>query len=156
METESVARNHRVLIVDDTAAIHEDFKKIMVPANESSDAFEMADASLFGSPDNGATEADFEVTSAYQGEEAVAAVREAVKAGRPFAMAFVDVRMPPGMDGIETTEKMWQADPDPRTILGRTSEKGWDPPTAWSSSKSRLIPSKCCKWPALWRKSGGS
>jgi len=117
METESVARNHRVLIVDDTAAIHEDFKKIMVPANESSDAFEMADASLFGSPDNGATEADFEVTSAYQGEEAVAAVREAVKAGRPFAMAFVDVRMPPGMDGIETTEKMWQADPDLQIIL---------------------------------------
>jgi PAS domain S-box-containing protein len=117
METESIARNHRILIVDDTAAIHEDFKKIMVPSSEPADPFDLADASLFGSTDSGQTEVDFEVTSAYQGEEAVAAVREAVKAGRPFAMAFVDVRMPPGMDGIETTEKMWQADPDLQIII---------------------------------------
>ncbi len=117
METESIARNHRILIVDDTVAIHEDFKKIIVPVRRSADPFELADASLFGSADHGQTDADFEMTSVYQGEDAVAAVREAVKAGRPFAMAFVDVRMPPGMDGIETTEQIWQADPDLQIIL---------------------------------------
>ena len=118
MEIDSIPRNHRILIVDDTAAIHEDFKKILMRSEPAGNEFELADATLFGSPNNGsAPDSDFEITSVYQGEDAVVAVREAVKAGRPFAMAFVDVRMPPGMDGIETTEQLLQVDPDLQIIL---------------------------------------
>ncbi|HWY29682.1 MAG TPA: response regulator, partial [Candidatus Acidoferrum sp.] len=118
MGIESITRNHRILIVDDTAAIHEDFKKILMRSEPAGNEFELADATLFGSPNNGsAPDSDFEITSVYQGEDAVVAVREAVKAGRPFAMAFVDVRMPPGMDGIETTEQLLQVDPDLQIIL---------------------------------------
>ena len=118
MEIESISRNHRILIVDDSSAIHEDFKKILVRSSSAGNDFEINDAILFGSSETGnEPDQDFELTSAYQGEEAIVAVREALKAGRPFAMAFVDVRMPPGMDGIETIEKLWQADPDLQVIL---------------------------------------
>src|SRR6266567_4515164 len=97
MEIESITSNHRILIVDDSAAIHDDFKKILVRSGADSSDFEKAEASLFGPPETGDEhDQDFELTSAFQGEDALVAVREAVKAGRPFAMAFVDVRMPPG------------------------------------------------------------
>ena len=118
MEIESIASNHRILIVDDSAPIHDDFKKILVRSSPAGSDFEKAEASLFGPPETGDEhDQDFELTSAFQGEDALVAVREAVKAGQPFAMAFVDVRMPPGWDGIETTEQLWKADPDLQIIL---------------------------------------
>jgi PAS domain S-box-containing protein len=118
MKIESPARNRRILIVDDSPAIHDDFKKILVRCNPTGNDFESAEASLFGPPETRAgDEQDFELASAFQGEEALTAVRAAVKADRPFAIAFVDVRMPPGWDGIETIVQLWQADPDLQIIL---------------------------------------
>ena len=118
MKTESPVRNRRILIVDDSPAIHDDFKKILVRSNPAGNDFASAEASLFGPPEARAgDEQDFELSSAFQGEEALAAVKAAVKADRPFAMAFVDVRMPPGWDGIETIVRLWQVDPDLQIIL---------------------------------------
>ena len=118
MKVESPARNRRILIVDDSPAIHDDFKKILVRCNPAGNDLESAEASLFGpSEAGGGDEQDFELASAFQGEEALATVRAAVKAGRPFAMAFVDVRMPPGWDGIETIVQLWRVDPDLQIIL---------------------------------------
>jgi signal transduction histidine kinase len=59
----------------------------------------------------------FEVDSAFQGEEGLQRVSAALKEGRPYAVAFVDVRMPPGMDGVETTERLWREDPDLQVVL---------------------------------------
>src|SRR6185436_11716240 len=59
----------------------------------------------------------FEVVSAYQGQEGVLLAAKALEAGRPYAMAFVDVRMPPGWDGVETTGKLWELDPNLQVIL---------------------------------------
>jgi two-component system, cell cycle sensor histidine kinase and response regulator CckA len=118
MKIESLAANHRILIVDDSPAIHDDFKKILVRSNGAVTEFEKAEAGLFGAEEAGEKPCqDFELASAFQGEEALAAVGAAVKAGRPFALAFVDVRMPPGWDGIETTAKLWEADPDLQIVL---------------------------------------
>ncbi len=118
MKVESPARNRRILIVDDSPAIHDDFKKILVRSNPAGSDLESAEASLFGpSETGGGDEEDFELTSAFQGEEALAMVRAAVQAGHSFAMAFVDVRMPPGWDGIETIVQLWRVDPDLQIIL---------------------------------------
>ena len=118
MEIKSITRNRRILIVDDSPAIHDDFKKILVRCNLAGNDFEKAEASLFGPPETvDGHDQDFELVSAFQGEDAIVAVSKAVKTGRPFAMAFVDVRMPPGLDGIETTERLWKADPDLQIIL---------------------------------------
>ena len=142
MEIESIASNHRILIVDDSAPIHDDFKKILVRSSSTGDNdFEKAEASLFGPSETGDEhDQDFELTDAYQGEDALAAVREAVKAGRPFAMAFVDVRMPPGWDGIETTLQLWKADPDLQIILCTAySDYSWRDVHARLGATDRMV-----------------
>ena len=55
---------------------------------------------------------DFSLDSAYQGQEGLAKIKKARDEGNPYAMAFVDVRMPPGWDGIETTAHLWEVEPD--------------------------------------------
>ena len=141
MEIESITRNRRILIVDDSSAIHDDFKKILVRCGDGGNDFEKAEASLFGPPESGnEPDQDFELTSAFQGEDAIVAVSEAVKAGRPFAMAFVDVRMPPGLDGIETTERLWKADPDLQIILCTAySDYSWKDVHARLGSTDRMV-----------------
>jgi two-component system, cell cycle sensor histidine kinase and response regulator CckA len=141
MEIESSARNRRILIVDDSAAIHDDFRKILVRSSQDERDFEQAEASLFGPPEAGSEpEQDFELTSAYQGEDAMVTVCEAVKAGRPFAMAFVDIRMPPGLDGIETTEQLWKADPDLQIILCTAySDYSWKDVHARLGATDRMV-----------------
>ena len=59
----------------------------------------------------------YELDSAQQGEEGIDKVFAALQEELPFALAFVDVRMPPGIDGIETTEKMFQIDPRLHVVI---------------------------------------
>ena len=98
--------NRRILIVDDNRAIHSDFSKILSGDNTGKNATAMETA-LFGEPAEGPRETvEFELASAYQGAEAFELVKQAEAAGRPYAMVFMDVWMPPGWDGIETTERL--------------------------------------------------
>ena len=105
----STPANRRVLLVDDLPSIHEDFRKILCPAGATTD-LDADEALLFGEPTSTAS-IRFEMDSAYQGVEALEKVRASLLAARPFAMAFIDMRMPPGWDGVETAEHLWQADP---------------------------------------------
>jgi len=141
MKIETMPRNRRILIVDDSPTIHEDFKKILVRSITAGNDFAKAEAGLFGPPDgDGHDDQDFELTSAFQGEDALATVEKAVKAGRPFAMAFVDVRMPPGWDGIETTTRLWQADPDLQIVLCTAySDYSWKALRAQIGATDRLV-----------------
>ncbi|MHC4375255.1 MAG: response regulator [Planctomycetota bacterium] len=120
--------NRRILIVDDTAQIHEDFDKILLSGGDAggagSEVDDLLDAFLGGdepapaAPTQSApVEADWEVVHARQGEEALQLVREARAEQRPFAMAFVDVRMPPGWDGVETLGHIWKEEPDLQAVL---------------------------------------
>jgi PAS domain S-box-containing protein len=102
--------NRRILVVDDNQAIHADFRKIFCTDAESK--VEAAEAVLFGEAPRAKREVGFELEFASQGQEALDLVNRALKAGRPYAMAFMDVRMPPGWDGIETISRIWQVDPD--------------------------------------------
>jgi signal transduction histidine kinase len=105
----------RVLVVDDNAAIHQDFQRILCPPLEG-EALLAMEAELFGhAPAPQAP--SFEVDSAFQGEEGIARVRAAVREGRPYTLAFVDIRMPPGLDGVETTARLWEEDPDLQVVL---------------------------------------
>lgn len=105
---------HRILIVDDNLAIHEDFKKVLL-----ADAFTEIDASearLFGEVPPVAT-IRYELDFAFQGEEGLTKVGQALNENRPFSMAFVDMRMPPGWDGVETISRIWLKDPDIQIAL---------------------------------------
>jgi PAS domain S-box-containing protein len=107
----------RILLVDDNRAIHEDFRKILCPNLTTATALEKSEEDLFPPEKEKARVLQYEVDSAYQGQEAVAMVEKALESGRPYAMAFVDVRMPPGWDGVETTRKMQEIDPDIQVVI---------------------------------------
>jgi two-component system, cell cycle sensor histidine kinase and response regulator CckA len=110
-------RNRRVLIIDDNRAIHDDFRKILAPGECTSSAIEDTAALVFGGEVKKVAPPQFEVDSAYQGQEGFALVKKARAERRPYAMAFVDMRMPPGWDGNETTRKIWEIDPDLQIVI---------------------------------------
>ncbi len=110
-------KNRRILIIDDNRAIHDDFRKILSPANVTRAALDAAETALFGEPTDLIRQISFDVDSAYQGEEGVLLVQKALEAGYPYALAFVDVRMPPGWDGVETTAKIWEPDPEIQIVI---------------------------------------
>lgn len=111
----NTAGNRRILLVDDTASIHANFRKILTarPATQRLDEIEAA----LGGPPVAAPDEGFELDCAFQGREGLAMVEAAVQARRPYALAFVDMRMPPGWDGLETVERLWQADPRLQVVI---------------------------------------
>ncbi|WP_454846452.1 putative bifunctional diguanylate cyclase/phosphodiesterase [Pseudomonas farris] len=109
MKTPFVQANRRILIIDDTPSIHQDFRKILGPDTDDEQTLAGTEAALFGNPQS--ARLVFQLDSAYQGEEALELVKRAQAQGRPYAMAFTDMRMPPGWDGLETIERLWKADP---------------------------------------------
>jgi diguanylate cyclase len=111
--------NRRILVIDDNAAIHQDFRKVLGTQTEHSAqaALDVLEANLFGDAVVAAARPNFEVDSAHQGQEGVAMARQALAEGRPYSMAFVDMRMPPGWDGLQTIEHLWAADPDVQVVI---------------------------------------
>ncbi|HYC69585.1 MAG TPA: response regulator [Opitutaceae bacterium] len=133
------AGNRRIIVIDDNPAIHNDIRKILCPAaNAEGENVDALAAELFGeAPEPARLPAGtFNVDSAFQGREGLEQIRAAAARGEPYAMAFVDVRMPPGWDGVETTEHLWQADPDLQVVIC----------TAYSD----------CSWDEMLRRIGGS
>jgi|WetSurMetagenome_2_1015567.scaffolds.fasta_scaffold24311_2 diguanylate cyclase len=103
----------RLLIVDDNEAIHNDLKKILLARADADLAAD--EAILFGQAHG--HEARFTIDSAFQGQEGLAFVESAATSRRPYAVAFVDMRMPPGWDGVQTIEHLWKVDPDLQVIM---------------------------------------
>lgn len=106
--------SHRILIVDDNPAIHADFQKVF--AIQPAELPDLDDFDTEVVEKDSAIEA-LRFASAHQGREAVEMVREAMEAGDPFALAFVDMRMPPGMDGLETISELWKIDPELQVVI---------------------------------------
>jgi diguanylate cyclase (GGDEF)-like protein/PAS domain S-box-containing protein len=132
-------QNRRVLLVDDLPAIHDDFRKVLAPAAPPADLAE-DEALLFGAPLPASQGLVFEMDSAFQGAEALAKVRAARAAGTPYAMAFIDVRMPPGWDGIETVERLWEEDPELQVVLCTAySDHSWPAVLARLNVRDRLL-----------------
>ena len=115
----SKPENRRILVIDDNAAIQADYRKILGNGREGAAPASEARAAFFGEPAPGAAPASsgYELESAYQGEEGLARVREALAARKPYALAFVDVRMPPGLDGVETASQLFALDPELQVVL---------------------------------------
>lgn len=112
------APNRRILLIDDNTAIHEDFKKTLAAENDVSKSFDAAKAAFFGeAPRTTPEAASFEIDSAFQGQEGLEMIRAARAEGRPYALTFVDVRMPPGWDGVETIAKIWGIDEHVQTVI---------------------------------------
>lgn len=115
MNANSGRANRRILIVDDTTSIHQDFRKILCADADGEPSLDTLEQTLFGTTT--VARQAFILDSAYQGQEALDLVNRALAANAPYAMAFIDMRMPPGWDGLQTIEQLWNVDPNLQIAL---------------------------------------
>ena len=135
----------RILLVDDNEAIHEDIEAILLSHQmDLDDELQELEGSLFGG--SVSTNADvlekiqYQIDHAYQGEEAIRMVREAAENGSPYSLVFMDVRMPPGMDGIEAIQQIWKNYPYIEMVICTAySDYSWDEIVQNLGSSDKLL-----------------
>ncbi|NGP87957.1 response regulator [Fodinibius halophilus] len=116
-----MGHNH-ILIVDDNESIHEDIETILSNSSGDSDPeLQQIEDDLFSDMSEHKEEAvaqvDYEIDHAYQGEEAVDMVAEAQEKNNPYSLVFMDIRMPPGIDGIQAIKKIWENYPYTEVVI---------------------------------------
>jgi len=120
---------HKVLqaLVNLNPSIHDDIRKILASAQTRHPGLERAKAAVLGESLNLPQGISFVVHSALQGAQGLEMVQRALKAGQPYALAFVDMRMPPGWDGVTTLTELWKTDPNLQVIICTAySDYSWD------------------------------
>jgi CheY-like chemotaxis protein len=130
----------RVLVIDDAVGIHEDIRRVLAGPKqfEKLDALEATLMAMHEEKPQPAV--GFEIDSAFQGEDGVAMVRQANAAGRPYALAFIDMRMPPGIDGRETIRQLWEIDSDLQVVVCTAfSDYTWDQIAATTGPTTRVV-----------------
>lgn len=131
--------NRRVLLIDDTPSIHDDYRKILAPVADASPDLDLLEAAIFGTdakPDIPC----FELSSAYSGQQGLEMVQQSIVEQRPFALAFVDMRMPQGWDGVETIEHLWSVDPRLQVVICTAyTDYSWGELLARLESRDRLL-----------------
>jgi DNA-binding LytR/AlgR family response regulator len=132
--------HRRILVIDDNQAIHEDFRKIFGGSSEGEAALSEAETALFDEPASDTVRIEFKIDSAFQGQEGLALVQKAQKEDRPYSLIFVDGRMPPGWDGIETTSRIWDVDPEVQIVICTAySDYSWDEMVAKLPKSDQLL-----------------
>lgn len=131
-----IPENRRVLTIDDNPSIHEDYRKVLGAAQRSlsnSDELDSAAAAFFGDEDEPRKKKvafggeGFDIDSAFQGQQGLEKVKKSIDNDQPYSVAFIDVRMPPGWNGIETAQKIWEVDPDlPIVLCTAYTDYSWD------------------------------
>lgn len=113
----SAMDNRRILMIDDNESIHEDFRKIFLSGASADEELEDLRGAFLGAESTSETTPTYDLEFALQGQDGWQKACQAVESGCPFAMAFVDGRMPPGWDGIKTIQHLWDADPDLQVVI---------------------------------------
>ena len=136
---DATQHNLRVLVVDDNLAIHEDFRKIL-QAKAGDESVDQVRVELFDDPPPLQALERFELDHANQGQDALTLVQLAREEGRPYAVAFVDMRMPPGWDGLETIEHIWKVDAGIQVVICTAySDQPWDEITKRIGRDDKLL-----------------
>jgi diguanylate cyclase (GGDEF)-like protein len=118
-------KTFRIIIIDDNPAIHLDFIKILKKTTPSE--LEALRAEMFGNKKEKDYLPQFEIDVASQGQEGVMRIEEALHEKRPYSLAFVDIRMPPGWDGIETIKHIWALDKSIQIVICTAySDYSWE------------------------------
>jgi len=133
--------NRRILLIDDTPSIHEDFRKILSGTGaDVGSEMAAAEEALFGEATEPTSTPSFDLDSAYQGREGLEMVRSSLQAASPYALAFVDMRMPPGWDGAQTIREIWKVDPRLQIVICTAhSDYSWDALLGKLGAEDRLL-----------------
>ncbi|MTI88232.1 MAG: response regulator [Balneolaceae bacterium] len=139
--------NKHILIVDDNASIHQDIESVLVGALSTSadEEFLEMEEELFANEDEepssvSVTDIHYDIDHAYQGEEAVKLTNDASEKETPYSLIFMDVRMPPGMDGIQTIKKIWENHPYTQIVICTAySDYSWESILSELGTSDRLL-----------------
>ncbi|MCA9135953.1 MAG: response regulator [Planctomycetales bacterium] len=131
---------HHLLVIDDNEAIHSDFAKIFSRDQMDADLLAL-DADLFGdSPAITGHSRTYHLSFASQGQQGLEILQQATEDGITFGVAFVDMRMPPGWDGVQTIEHLWQVDPDLQVVICTAfTDHSWDAIAARLGHTDKLL-----------------
>jgi signal transduction histidine kinase len=110
-------KNRRILVIDDSRAMHDDVRRILGGRQADAAGVSQAETVLFDDTPANERADGFDIDSAYQGQQGLEMLRHALRAERPYAVAFVDIHMPPGWDGITTIAHLWQEDPNLEVVV---------------------------------------
>jgi len=111
---------NRILVVDDDAMLIGEYLRCLgsdFEPDAATSTLSDLEKVLFGEETDEKGAAKFDVQSRNQGNAAVETVRDAVKVGNPFAIVFLDIRMPPGIDGIEAARQIRKLDPNVNIVI---------------------------------------
>lgn len=130
----------RILVIDDNPAIYQDFMKILTLKNPAQKLTAL-DEKLFGKTTTQESDLpNFQINAASQGQEGLMLIKKGLKEGKPYALAFVDVRMPPGWDGVETIKHIWKEDPDIQIVICTAySDYTWEETTKQLGINDNLL-----------------
>ncbi len=127
MNVPTQVRNNRILVIDYNRSISPDMRRILRCQNPGSSAVNNNEHDLFGDPAPIPDSLTFEVESSGHGDEGLHMIEEAQIAGRPFAVAFIDVRSPAGPDSMDTVARLVQRFPDLQVVLCTAqSDHSWE------------------------------
>jgi CheY-like chemotaxis protein len=130
----------RALVVDDMEGIHRDIRRILCPDTTSRSRLEELEGELLGARQEVSLQAQFHIDSAFQGEDGIALVERAVAAREPYAFAFVDVQMPPGIDGIDALARIWAIDPNIQAVVCTAyTDRSWEDMVRALGQTDRLL-----------------
>lgn len=128
-----------ILVVDDNPAIHIDFRKILETGDKQKNSLKAVEASMLGKAIEN-DEFNFIIDSAYQSEEALELINKSKRNNRPYSLAFIDIRMPPGIDGVQTTKRIWEIDPEIQIVICTAySDYSWETITKLIGGSDRLL-----------------
>ncbi|MCE9638437.1 MAG: EAL domain-containing protein [Planctomycetes bacterium] len=117
----------RVLVVDDEPAVRAAFASVLKPRSAAHADLDAMEAALFGASGSRVPDGPDDVVLVPQGEDACLVVERALAAGVRYAVAFVDMRMPPGWDGLQTAERLRAIDPQIQIVICTAySDHSWD------------------------------
>lgn len=121
-------RRYRILVIDDNTVIHEDFQKVLCPSLQVSDDLRALSSKVLGTAEPAIKKSlNYRLSFADRGQTGYALVEEALKNQEPFDLAFVDMRMPNGWNGMETIQAIWKIQPDlPIVLCTAYSDVSWE------------------------------
>ncbi len=114
--TQTQTPHSRILVIDDDQDVWKAYRLVLNPDELSPDSSSAKISQLLGDGETTERENGFSLSFACQGQEGYQLVAEA-KEKDPIAVAFVDIRMPPGWDGMETAVKIRGIDPDIELVI---------------------------------------
>src|SRR5882672_1921740 len=110
---------YRVLVADDERSVLEAYRTVFGEIDASSSRDQLADleGELFNAPAPSESIPHFTPVLCRRGEEAIDTIMSARQDRIEFPVAFLDVRMPPGIDGIETAVRIRRLDPSINIVM---------------------------------------